>query len=119
MEYDVLLFDADDTLFDFGKAMRTSLQGSMEALGLFFRTEYCTVYETLNGALWRQLEQGALTKEELKRRRMAEFFAEIGVTADAVRMQELYQQRLNGSAFLLPGAREALSALSAEKAAIL
>jgi len=115
MKYDILLFDADDTLFDFGKAMRTSLQKSMEALGLPFRAEYCTVYETLNGALWRQLEQGMLTKEELKKRRMAEFFAKIGVTADAGRMQELYQQQLNGSAFLLPEAREVLAALSAEK----
>lgn len=115
MEYDVLLFDADDTLFDFGKAMRTSLQRSMEAMGIPFRAGYCTVYRTLNEALWRQLEQGVLTKEELKKRRMAEFFEKIGVTADAARMQELYQQQLNGSAFLLPDAREVLSALSAEK----
>lgn len=115
MKYEILLFDADDTLFDFGKAMRTSLQKSMEALGISFQAEYCTVYETLNTALWQQLERGEITKDELRRRRMAEFFAEIGVRAEPAKMQEKYQQCLNNSAYLLPGVKEVLAALSARQ----
>lgn len=115
MKYEVLLFDADDTLFDFGKAMRTSLQESMEALGISFQAEYCTVYETRNTALWQQLERGEITKDELRSRRMKEFFAEIGVRADPAKMQEKYQQCLNNSAYLLPGAKEVLAALSARQ----
>ncbi|MGN1083918.1 MAG: YjjG family noncanonical pyrimidine nucleotidase [Lachnospiraceae bacterium] len=115
MKYDVLLFDADDTLFDFGRAMRTSLREAMEFLGIPFRPEYCTVYETLNTALWKQLERGEITKEALKKRRMAEFFAALGITADAGKMQEKYQQCLNASAYLLPDAKKVLTALAGQK----
>ncbi|MCH5273311.1 MAG: YjjG family noncanonical pyrimidine nucleotidase [Lachnospiraceae bacterium] len=114
MKYDVLLFDADDTLFDFKKTMRLSLQESMEFLGLTFRPEYCTIYETLNNSLWKQLELGKLTKEELKKRRMAEFFEMIGVQADPVKMQEKYQQCLDNGGHLIPGAKETLDALSGQ-----
>ena len=40
MKYTWLLFDADDTLFDFAKAESNALQWTLEQLGLPFQADY-------------------------------------------------------------------------------
>lgn len=61
MKYDVILFDADDTLFDYGMAESHALSNAFLHVGMPTGAEdYAASYQEINHALWRDLEQGRL-----------------------------------------------------------
>ena len=81
MRYDTLLFDADDTLLDFRAAERDALFRLFAAHGLQMTDELHTAYSGYNQSLWRRLERGELTREQLLQTRFSGFFAQIGAKA--------------------------------------
>ena len=64
MKYAWLLFDADETLFDFSKAEANALQWTLEQSGLPFEPEYIPLYARFNRQVWQEFERGALTQHE-------------------------------------------------------
>ena len=57
MKYTWLLFDADDTLFDYDKAEVAALQGTFDLLGLPYEEPYARVYRQINGDIWLDFEK--------------------------------------------------------------
>lgn len=104
LRYDILLMDADDTLFDFHKAEAVSLAAALTALGIEPSESVITLYSKINAALWREFEQGKVTKPFLQQARFARLFEQLGVEADGAAAGQLYIENLAESAFLLPGA---------------
>ena len=69
--YSTILFDADDTLFDFGAAESYALRMLFSELGLELTPEIDAVYQEINKGLWKSLEQGSITKKQLTDSRFA------------------------------------------------
>lgn len=117
MPYKYLLFDADNTLFDFGLAEFHAFRETCRLAGIDWSEEAYKAYSAINDALWKKLERGETTQAELKIQRYREFLEWYGYTGDsedkAVFMGETYKVSLGRQAFLMPDAEEVLAVLSA------
>ena len=69
MRYDVLLCDADNTLFDFNKAEENAFAIACEEMGFSSTPELLATYSAINEALWKLLEQGKIEQSVLRVRR--------------------------------------------------
>ena len=56
--FDFVLFDADNTLFDFDKAEHEALRGVLEARGCPFNDHTRDLYLSINRELWARLDRG-------------------------------------------------------------
>jgi 2-haloacid dehalogenase len=111
MTYTWLLFDADDTLFDFPRAEANALQWTLEQIGLVFTPKYFETYDRCNKQVWLEFERGELTSDELKIKRFRLFLDEIGHTADPAAVSPLYLQNLARGTDLLEGAESVIRTL--------
>jgi 2-haloacid dehalogenase len=111
MTYTWLLFDADDTLFDFPRAEANALRWTLEQAGLPFETPYFEIYSRFNLQVWKEFERGEVTSTELRTKRFRLFFDEIGFAADPEAVSPLYLRNLARGTDLLPGAEETIRAL--------
>ena len=75
MRYDVLLCDADNTLFDFNKAEENAFAIACETMGFSSTPELLATYSAINEALWKLLEQGKIEQSVLRVRRFEQFLA--------------------------------------------
>ena len=106
MGYRHLLFDADNTLLDFDACEAAALERLFQEMGLPWSRESAAVYHTANEALWRALERGELTQQELLDTRFAVAFQKLGLEADGRKAEARYREFLGEGAFLMPGAEE-------------
>jgi YjjG family noncanonical pyrimidine nucleotidase len=111
MKYEWLLLDADGTLFDYDRAEAMALDRTFRELGHDYRPAYATAYRRINGAIWREFEQGRITQARLRTRRFELLFQEAGFESDAERFSQQYLENLAMGTELMPGAQEVLSTL--------
>lgn len=111
MTYRWLLFDADDTLFDFPRAEANALQWTLAEAGLPTDPGYFEIYARCNQQVWKEFERGLLTSQELRTKRFQLFFAETGLAGDPQTVSPRYLQNLALGADLLPGAEELIQAV--------
>ena len=78
------LLDADETILDFVRSSRESFFIAMQQLGLLLGENEFLQFKAINDGLWREYEQGTVTKPQLMKERFARLFAALGVDADAV-----------------------------------
>jgi len=101
LKYDLFLFDADDTLYDFGKSEQKAFSKTLSNLGITGGIEeYYTTYKIESAKLWRQLELGETTKDFLlvERFRKTLGLHEIQVCPEAV--NNAYLEVLSESVYL-------------------
>ncbi|MCH8532862.1 MAG: YjjG family noncanonical pyrimidine nucleotidase [Saccharospirillum sp.] len=104
MRYQWIVFDADDTLFDFGKAEQHAV-GRLLTSHMVSDTEaHQTLYRGINQHLWQELERGAIAPTELKVTRIQRFFDELGIIADPAIWAEHFLDFLAEGSALLEGA---------------
>ncbi len=72
MFFDTILLDADNTIFDFDQCEHTALRETLAGAGLPFDDDIAKSYSSINDALWKKLEQGMVTTDELRVRRFSE-----------------------------------------------
>ena len=106
-----VFLDLDDTLFDFGASEHIALGETLRHFGVEPTPEVMARYSVHNLAQWKLLEQGKLTRDEVKTRRFRLLFDELGLPCDPRAMTAYYEQRLSLSAILLPGAEALLDEL--------
>ena len=107
--YDVLLCDADNTIFDFEKAEENAFAAACTHMGFEGTPELLQTYSVINEALWKLLEQGGITQKELRVRRFVEFLEKIGrVDLNAVEMATEYAEQLGRQSVPIDGAIEAV-----------
>ena len=115
MRYSYLLFDADNTLFDFSMAEFHAFRETCSHAGIQWSEEAYRKYSEINDDLWKKLERGETTQTELKIQRFREFllwYAEPGnVEEKAVFMGNDYKENLGKQTFLMPCAKEVLETL--------
>ncbi len=116
MKYPYLLFDADNTLFDFDKAERRAYANVCRTHGLAFSDSGYALYRQCNGELWHDFDRGLCTKEFLLVERFRRFLARSGQSAQPEELNRTHLETIAGSAFLLPGALELCRTLAADHA---
>ncbi len=111
MKYDIYLFDADDTLYDYDRAEEYALARTFACNGLAYSDEVRAKYRVINAGLWRQFERGEVAKSELVVLRFARLFGEIGVAGDPSAFNARYLVELGNGSFLIDGAYEVCKVL--------
>ena len=107
--YDVLLCDADNTIFDFEKAEEIAFELTLEQMGIEGGLSLLPAYSVINKALWKLLEEGGITQKVLRVRRFEQFLEEIGRTdVDAQAMAAAYADNLGMQSVPIEGAIEAV-----------
>ena len=108
--YDLLLCDADDTLFDFGRAEENAFADACARMGLEATDALLATYSDINAALWRLLEQGGITQAVLRVRRFEQFLEKIGRSdLDAQTMATAFTDSLGRQSVPVDGAVEAVA----------
>ena len=108
--YDVLLCDADNTIFDFTKAEENAFAIACAHAGIDGAERLLPVYADINSAMWKLLELGGITQSVLRVRRFELFLAAIGRTdIDARDMGDTFADALGQQSVPLPGAVEAVA----------
>lgn len=77
MAYELILLDADGTLFDYDRAEKCAIEATFRDFGLRYSDSILAMYRVLNDALWRELERGNTTSEDLRVERFRRLLAEI------------------------------------------
>lgn len=106
-----VLFDLDDTLFDFHKAEKIALTKTLVHFGIDPTEETLALYSTINATHWKRLELGEISREEVKVGRYRELFKTIGVESDPVKATAYYESMLAIGHYFMPGAPELLEEL--------
>ena len=112
MKYPYLLFDADNTLFDFDLAELRAYENVCQTHGLPWSEAGYDLYHQCNAALWRDFDRGLCTKEFLLVERFRRYLERSGQSGDPAAMNKTHLETIASSACLLPGALELCRALA-------
>lgn len=105
--YDIVLLDADETVYDFKLAEKTAVSLTLRKFGVEPTDEVVSLYSAINLSCWKALERGELTRDNLKPYRFQRLFEEIGAApCDCAAVNDTYESNLAHQAFLLDGALE-------------
>ncbi|MBM7614487.1 YjjG family noncanonical pyrimidine nucleotidase [Alkaliphilus hydrothermalis] len=67
MKYEIIIFDADETLFDFKKSEREAFKNSMLEFDIEYdENHHLKVYQGINTAIWKKFEEGLISQRKLK-----------------------------------------------------
>ena len=106
-----VFLDLDDTLLDFHKAEAEAIKKTLRHLDIEPTNATVKRYSEINLSQWKLLEQGKLTREEVKLRRFEILFDELGQVRDAEYARSFYEETLSHGHYFMPGAEALLEAL--------
>jgi YjjG family noncanonical pyrimidine nucleotidase len=112
-KYHWLLFDADGTLFDYDSAESRALQRVFESFAVPFCSEHLATYRRINDTLWKALETGQITPEEIKLRRFEMLLVDIDGNHSPKDFSIAYLECLADCSELLEDAAQVLERLHA------
>ena len=110
--FEYLFLDLDDTILDFQKAEHVALSKTLESFGLNPAEEVLQRYNKINKAHWEALERKEMTRDQVRLGRFQMLFREFSVDADPEKVARSYEHNLGIGHWFLPGAEEAVTALS-------
>ena len=103
-----ILFDLDETLFDFKKAEQQALSKALTEVGVDLTEKILERYSEINLSQWKLLENQVITREQVKLHRFELLFEEFSVSADAAKTAERYENLLGIGHYFMDGAQELL-----------
>jgi 2-haloacid dehalogenase len=103
VKYEVVLFDADDTLFDYSLAEAHALKSVFFEHHIELLPAHVELYRLVNQQLWNDFEKGIVTLDFLRHERFRRMFAEVQADLDAVHFSERYVHYLGEGSFLIEG----------------
>lgn len=106
--YRHILFDADDTLFDFKQSEKKAFELTMKNFELSYSDENYQLYTKINAKMWQMLENKQIGKDELRVKRFTEYLSEINEQKDAALMNETYTRYLAEQGILFADALDVL-----------
>ncbi len=106
-----ILFDLDDTIFDFKRAEKIALSKTLSELGVSPDDRILSRYSEINISQWKLLEKRIITRDEVKVRRYKLLFEEFGIDLSAERTTALYEKNLAIGHYFIDGAEELLQRL--------
>jgi 2-haloacid dehalogenase len=120
MKYEIILFDVDDTLFDFSMSEKKALHKAFVEFGLpTGLVDYEANYKEISKVLWRDLEQGLTTLSELGVERFRRLFLAHELEINADTFSSVYLGYLGKETHLVHGAVELFDNLAGCRLAII
>lgn len=110
--FDLILFDADGTLFDFATSERLAFANCLTTfVGAGDHEPAYRLYCEVSARLWQRLEQGSIQEPELRVGRWLELGQRCGYSWSAVEVAEAYLLELSRHGHLIEGALDVCRAL--------
>lgn len=110
--YDLLIFDADHTLWDFDKAEKEAIKYLFVDIGEEFKETYLEIYRKINFKLWKRFELNELTQSEIKLDRFRLFFEALEINTNYEIHAEKFLEYLSKGQDLLSGAFDLIDDLA-------
>ncbi|MCM3736692.1 YjjG family noncanonical pyrimidine nucleotidase [Bacillus cytotoxicus] len=112
MKYEVIIFDADETLFDFKKSEKDAFKNTMLAFHIEYDESYhLKVYKDINTAIWKELEDGLITQQELNEERFKRLSNQLHGKFDEAEFAQLYMKHLSNASFLYDESTDLIESL--------
>lgn len=112
-KYRDLLFDADETLFDFAACEERAFYESAKTLNIPVNPQIREIYAATNDALWKAHERGEISREDILRRRFTELLEKIGRDpAPGVTWNQCYENALSRTSILFDDTLSVCTALA-------
>ena len=106
MQYDWLLFDLDNTILNFTKAMYYAFEKTLKDYKIESEEEdLMTVYRPINMQCWKELEQGIITQDELRYLRIDRFLKAINAEVNSTDFADSYHANLSDKIFWMEDAQ--------------
>ena len=105
-KYEIFLFDADNTLYDYDKAEEYALKNMFEYCGFAYTPSIRTTYRKFNDEMWEAYEKKEISIEDFPHIRFDYLFESIGVKYDSKDFNAKYLKELGKGSFLIDGAEE-------------
>lgn len=113
MKYDIIIFDADETLFDFKKSEKDAFKNTMLEFNIKYDENYhFKIYKDINTAIWRDLENGLITQKKLKVERFKRLSDALNAGFDEVEFSKSYMKHLSYASFLYDDSLALIESLS-------
>lgn len=103
--YEIVLIDADNTLFDYNKSEKYALTETLREFcykGNIFEAH--ERFKDINNKLWLEFEQGKVAKAELRTERFRRLFNEFKIDGSIDIFSEQYLKKLGEGSFLIEDA---------------
>ena len=112
-KYQWLIFDADNTLFDFDMAEQKALLKTLNDYDIGYQLDNIMgIYHGINRKLWAQLETGEISSQaEIKHKRTSQLFDALGVNRDVTAFANDYLFNLSENDQLLDNAAKVVKQL--------
>jgi YjjG family noncanonical pyrimidine nucleotidase len=107
-----IIFDADNTLFDFDRAEATALVKSLAHFDLPQPVGLMDFYRAMNAKLWHQLDDKSITIAQLKQQRAEQLFKFVGQAVDSTQFSLHYLDQLAECQHLLEHVEHTLNQLA-------
>lgn len=112
MSYKHILFDADNTLFDFTASSHLAFDDTLKHYGVTANDNHYKTYKPINGEVWMLLEQKKIDMDGVRKIRWQKFWAVLGHNHDPFETNRIYLEHLVAHCFLLDDTIEVLDYLS-------
>ena len=109
-----ILIDVDNTLLDFNLSAGAAMKLCCGKFGIIFTEEFLPTFIAINDMLWRKIERGELTVEELHKIRWNTVFAALKVSFDGPTFEREFIATLFHTAIPVDGAIDIVRYLSAK-----
>ncbi|AKA69250.1 YjjG family noncanonical pyrimidine nucleotidase [Clostridium scatologenes] len=106
MKYEIIIFDADETLFDFKRSERDAFKNAMLEFNIEYDENYhLKIYSDINKDIWKEFEKRLITQEKLKVERFKRLSDKLNLEFDEVKFDEVkfarsYMKHLANASFL-------------------
>ncbi len=113
-DFKAVLIDIDNTLLDFDASARLCMEEGFAQRGITLAPNAGEVFTRINNGLWKQLEHGEITKQDIYDSRWSLIFKELGVEADGTEFELYFRRYIFDSTVVIEGAMELLEYLAAK-----
>ncbi len=99
-----IFIDLDDTILDFKKAEAVALKKALKDFNIDANEEIVSLYSLINDKMWKKLEKGENTRQEITVMRFSELLNAINSSCDAEKLNETYKHYLGMGHFFMADA---------------
>ncbi len=114
MKYKFLLFDMDQTIFDYKKGNVSALEFTFNKFGIEFSKHILDEYRSINKTLWSEFERNQISGLKLRAERFRLLFEKLNIKKDAELVSREYLINLSNQTDYMPGAEKMLSKVKSD-----
>lgn len=112
MKYEIIIFDADETLFDFRRSERDALEKTMVEFDIAYdENHHLKIYQGINNAIWKEFEEGRISQAHLKVERFKRLSKHLNTGFDEHEFAKCYMKHLGNASFLFDESAELVESL--------